>query len=347
MKKIFHFVKSNNLSGLENVVINICTMVKGYDYTYVSTKGPIGKYLRKNNIRHITIPKLTPWNIYKVIRKYKPNIVQAHDARASVFLAFSYFYCKKHHIEMISELHNDDPKMREWWRLRSILYCITSFTYNNIISVSHNIVNHYAYKKVIKNKISFIHNIINISKIKNNLFPYTPSKKWDCAFLGRMEYQKDPIKFVKIIYGLKKYKNHNIKAIMMGNGNLLKKVIMISKRYDLLNNISFTGFVFNPYKYLQKSKLLVMTSRFEGLPLSVLESILIGVPVVSTNLNILKNILTNCGCFEDNNKQFIYVIDELLNNYKKYHYIRKMQISKIREFNNVNQFIDDYRKVYE
>jgi glycosyltransferase involved in cell wall biosynthesis len=43
------------------------------------------------------------------------------------------------------------------------------------------------------------------------------------------------------------------------------------------------SFVHNPYKYISRSRLFVLSSYWEGLPGSLIEALACGVPVVSTN----------------------------------------------------------------
>lgn len=346
MEKIFHFVKSNDLSGLENVVINICTLVKGYNYVYVSTSGPINKVLNRYKIKHLIIPNLNPLTILKVIRKYKPDIVQAHDPLMSVLMFPSYFFCKKYNIRMISELHNTDPKMKSWWRLRSILYLISSFFYNTIIVVSKRTLYNYIYNKYIRNKVSIIPNIVNVYRIRKMLKLSIKNKKWDCMFLGRITYQKNPLKFVEIINELKK-KKKNIRAVIVGNGDLLPKVKSLISKYKLCNNIDCVGFQSNPYKYLQKSKLLIITSRFEGFCLVALESLVIGIPVVSTPLKVLEHLLGDkCVHFESNNFEFVNDIYDLINDNGKYNYFKNISIKEANSINDISKFVSKYNNVY-
>jgi glycosyltransferase involved in cell wall biosynthesis len=47
-------------------------------------------------------------------------------------------------------------------------------------------------------------------------------------------------------------------------------------------HVVFTGFTRNPYRYLARATVSVLTSRFEGLPNVLIESMALGVPIVST-----------------------------------------------------------------
>ena len=78
-----------------------------------------------------------------------------------------------------------------------------------------------------------------------------------------------------------------IKACFIGEGYLYKSCIDLARMLAISENVSFTGHIDDPANYFQRSKILVMPSRSEGLPTSMLEAMACGcVPVVSNVGNI-------------------------------------------------------------
>lgn len=343
MKKIFHFVSTNYLSGLENVVLNISILLRNkYHFVYVSPNGKINYYLKKYHIKHICVNKITPLSVKHVINKYHPNIVQGHDVKASLALAVNVHLCHKYNIKIISELHNDDPRMHRY-SVRSILYYISSFAYDDIIGVYGSVINNYIFNKTIYNKSHIIRNIVNPYRIKK--YPSTP-KKWDCIFLGRFVEQKDPIKFIKIIYFLKK-RMPNISAIMLGNGSLLKECEALIHSYQLKDNIKLVGFQRDPYKYLCESKVLIMPSKYEGLSLVALESLICGIPIVASNIDGFRELINDkCGYLANNLKEFISDTHSVITDKSLYDYKSKESIKHGYILNNVHTFISGYENVY-
>lgn len=61
----------------------------------------------------------------------------------------------------------------------------------------------------------------------------------------------------------------------------------------LKDNIKFFGFLSNPYPVLKKSKILIMTSIYEGTPMCALEAQLLGKPIVATPVDGLLDIVDN------------------------------------------------------
>lgn len=55
------------------------------------------------------------------------------------------------------------------------------------------------------------------------------------------------------------------------------------KTLELTEDIWIPGFDVNPYKYMAKADVFVLSSLYEGLPNVLIEAIRVGTPVISTN----------------------------------------------------------------
>jgi len=62
-----------------------------------------------------------------------------------------------------------------------------------------------------------------------------------------------------------------------------KKLDNLIKSYNLQDRVEIFGFKKNPYPYIKKAKLLVLSSEREGLPSVLIEALALKVPIVSTN----------------------------------------------------------------
>ncbi len=88
---------------------------------------------------------------------------------------------------------------------------------------------------------------------------------------------------------------NNLKLVILGGGEMQDGLYVLCKELSLVvfditgqsytgtENVYFLGFQSNPYRLLSRGKLLVMTSRWEGLPIALLEAMALGVPGVISN----------------------------------------------------------------
>ena len=83
--KVLHILNSNKYSGAENVVITIIkNMPQNFECCYLSCSGPIEKTLLENGIRFKLVDKLSINAIKRVVKEFSPDIIHAHDFKASV-----------------------------------------------------------------------------------------------------------------------------------------------------------------------------------------------------------------------------------------------------------------------
>ena len=84
---------------------------------------------------------------------------------------------------------------------------------------------------------------------------------------------------------LEAYKLSNIpyKLVLLGDGELRDAISQKVENLGLQNKVILAGFQQNPYPIIKRAKLTVLSSDYEGLPTVIIESLGLGVPVVSTD----------------------------------------------------------------
>lgn len=70
---------------------------------------------------------------------------------------------------------------------------------------------------------------------------------------------------------------------ILGNGPLESELKQQAERLGVAAAVDFLGFRQNPWPYFKHAHVFVLSSRYEGLPNVVLESLAVGTPVVATN----------------------------------------------------------------
>lgn len=98
--------------------------------------------------------------------------------------------------------------------------------------------------------------------------------------VGRFSYAKDHATLLEAFATIRKHRR--VKLMLIGDGEDEASVRARCTALGLDEDVIFTGFTRNPYRYLARAAVSVLTSRFEGLPNVLIESLALGVPVVST-----------------------------------------------------------------
>ena len=345
-KRVLHILNTSSYSGAENVVITTINRIANQNTNivcaYSSLDGSIRKILNNNKIQFFPIKKTCIKEIRRVVKIFKPDVIHAHDFTTSITCSMALLK-----IPIISHLHNN-PLWIKKYNPYSIAYLISTINIKKILTVSPAVINEFVFSKYIRNKTKVVSNPIDIKLIQNKVTNnYVSSKIYDLVNIGRLDPQKDPIRFINIVSQVKK-KIPDIKVIMIGAGTLIGDCIQEIKRLDLEKNIVMTGFLDNPYELLTKSKILCLTSKYEGYGLVAVEAMCFGVPVVASRVGGLVNLVNEeCGYLCDSDDNFIDNICNLLINKNEYKNKCFGAINRANEINNIDQYIKYISDMYQ
>lgn len=129
-------------------------------------------------------------------------------------------------------------------------------------------------------------NIINRAKKK-------PCEKWILTFVGSLaQLYKGPDVLLRAIY-LCRLRGWNLKCKIVGDGRMRYYLEKLSQKLEIDDSVVFLGRVDRSEvcKILDTSDLFVLPSRQEGLPRSIIEAMSRGLPVISTNIGGIPELL--------------------------------------------------------
>lgn len=153
--------------------------------------------------------------------------------------------------------------------------------YDSIIAQSKDMAEDLQFNwHIRKDKISLIHNPIDIGKIEilgkelqSNHFDNT---KFNFIAIGRLSKQKG---FDILIERLSNFDTSNIRLYIVGDGNERDILESLIAKYKLQNTVFLLGYQANPYKYIKMADAFILSSRYEGFPNVLLEACCLGKPV--------------------------------------------------------------------
>jgi len=224
-----------------------------------------------------------PVKLRQIVQKFGPHLVHIHGARAGFFYALAAARVPTvYTVHGYHFLHKSPPPVR-WLALMAER--AASRRADRVIFVS----NHDA-------KVAQAYNLLPDSKrgvVIHNGLPLVgiprakPSGTKHIGFLGRLEYQKDPLLFLEVLERLPGYR-----ATIVGGGSLEDEVRAEIKHRGL-SRVRMMGALpqHAALEELSRLQVMVMTARWEGLPHSPLEAMWSGVPVVATNVGGLGEII--------------------------------------------------------
>lgn len=150
-------------------------------------------------------------------------------------------------------------------------------------------------------KILFYYNSLSLRKFSPQnpslieLLNETRPEYFIVGIVARMEIEKRVDIALGIIHSLSQ-KGYKIKFFFFGDGPLIKQMYSLAERLNIHEECEFLGFVENVEQYFKYFDCLLFTSDWEGLPISLWEAMQNRVPVVSTDVGGMKEILLTEQC---------------------------------------------------
>ncbi|MBI1866412.1 MAG: glycosyltransferase [Candidatus Staskawiczbacteria bacterium] len=146
-------------------------------------------------------------------------------------------------------------------------------------------------------------------------------------------------------------KSHPAHLVILGAGPKMKKLVDIAQKMDLSKNIAFLGFQKNPYKFMKRASVFVLSSLQEGFGNVIVEAMACGAPVVSTNCptgpgEIIENGKNGILVSVDDPQKLADAILKILNDQnlaKKF----SMEGQKRAEFFSIKRSVNEYEKTFQ
>ena len=277
--KVMHILSSKIYSGAEKVVCQIIKSFRdddGIEMVYCSPENENVRYMvGQQGIELLGMEKMCASEIRRFIDQEKPDLIHAHDMRASFNAALA---CGR--IPLISHIHNNAYAARGL-SPKTVAYLLAGFKAKHILWVSNSSYEGYAFHKLFAKKSSVLYNIIDTDTIFEKKTQDKNTYDYDMIYVGRLTFQKDPQRLMRLCARLKESKP-DLKVAIVGTGELEEEVKQLCAQLQITENVNFLGFQPNPIKMVHDSKVMILTSRWEGTPMCALEAMALGTPVVST-----------------------------------------------------------------
>jgi len=224
-------------------------------------------------------PILT-WRLRKKLLEKNPDIVHNHTLSSLLYLIPAILLAGKK--KLVHTIHND---LRFYlgplfWTI--IFYLFKIYTVN--LSSSLNIFLQKSPRNI---------NIANGIELKKYLSVKSGNSSGkNILSIGRFENQKNPILLVRVFSNILRY-DKNFHLTMVGTGSLEKRVRKEIKRLNLTKKIILVNQKVEPRIYFQFADYLMLTSRWEGMPLTIIEAMAAGLIVFTTPVGAIKDLISS------------------------------------------------------
>lgn len=226
----------------------------------------------------------------------------------------------------------------EWYFPKNLFLASKIFSKAyGIVAVSEEIESKINQKYQYQN-VKTIYNPLEIEKIENQSLEENNIDFQYIIAVGRMVFDNNK-QFDKLIdaYSKSDLPLKNIKLVLLGDGPQKESLAQLAKSKNIEDKVVFLGFQDNPFKYYKSAKFSVLTSKNEGLPNTITESLACGIPVVSFDCKsgpseLIDNRKNGILVEDQDFDKLILAFNEMINDAKLYDFCRSNAKESIQRF---------------
>ena len=294
-QNILFLTRGMGQGGTENIIIQLCEIFQPLVNNIIvcSCGGILVDKLRMMGINHYTIPDIAnknPVNIIKccltimsIIKNEKITVVHSHHRMAAC-------YAELVASKNIIKLANAHNTFHDKKKLTQFAYCNTK-----IIAVGEMVKKNLTeYFNIPNSQISVIYNGVKAFDHHTNPIDVLQSERVNGKILigniGRLSEQKGMSYFLEAAAITVKV-HPEAYFVIVGDGELKEKLKEKAKDLKLDNKVLFLGYRNDIQNVIQQLDFVVLSSLWEGLPLTPIEAFSVGKPVIGTAVDGTKEII--------------------------------------------------------
>lgn len=297
--KIMQVIPAFRLAGAEVMCENLCIALKNAGETVIavslySEKTAITGRLEKAGVRIEYLDKKLGFDtsiIFKLVRLFKrekPDVVHTHIYASKYGLiaaVLAGINRKIHTVHSIAQ--QEQGKLGK--KINNFMY-----QHCGVVPVAlsqevrKSISDVYGLKEDL---VPTIFNGIDLSKCitKTN---YRENKIFTILHIGRFMQVKNHEILIRAFADF--VKDHPCSKLqLLGEGKLLEKMQDLAKTLGIADKVDFLGLQSNVYPYLHDADVFCLPSEYEGVPMTLIEAMGTGLPIIAGNVGGIPDMLTN------------------------------------------------------
>lgn len=338
-KKILFLIHDLSVGGAEKVLVNLVNHLdrEKFDITVMALfAGGVNEQFLPKDICYKTVFQKMFRGNSKMMLLFSPR--QLHKMFIKDHYDIEVSYLEGPSARIISGCPNKDTKLVTWIHVEQHTRKLAAKSFrsyeesrkcyekfDNVIGVSEYVCNDF---KNIYPSLKHVEVLYNTNETEQIL------EKMDEP-IKEMEFKKHEINLIGVgkivpvkgfdklarIHKKLRTEGYSVHTYVLGVGDEQEKI----ERYLVENQISdtftFLGYQTNPYKYVHRADLFVCASIAEGFSTAATEALIVGTPVITTEVSGMKEMLgehNEYGVVTENSEDALYHgLKELLDNPKK------------------------------
>jgi glycosyltransferase involved in cell wall biosynthesis len=286
-KLAIDLVSNVNTEKFEVILISLFPQKNSIYEVIASERGIRVIYLNKRP----GLDLFTFFELWKTLQKFKPDVVHTHIYTSTY--VWPWMMCHKK-AKWVHTVHSVASK--ELYSFHKPIMTTVYKSYRNFAPVA---ISNYIKQSVLEeyqvpeSRINLVYNGIDLkffnpSETKKN----KDSTDMEFICVARLNPVKNHKLLLNAFYELLKVFPQS-RLTLVGEGELRPELEKIIIHLKIQDNVDIIGETNDVRYYLTKADIFILTSKYEGLPLSILESMAVGLPIIATEVGGIPDIVKN------------------------------------------------------
>lgn len=356
MKNILYILSNLKEDGGQTVV---CTLLKELNNEQYKVKllvmdlpveNKLTNLLEKNNIEFEFCSVGSAKGIYKLYRVYK--MVKWINERVTAFSAdivhvhleilYSWLWALKYKRKIIFTVHS---AAQRYDTITSILFkLLKKKELISVTCVSKTTANQFEKTFKVSN-VKVIYNPVDLEHFQRKS---SREEKNEIIFVNVARFH--PVKNHKLLidaWDILIRELTNIKLILIGDGAERIQIQRMIEQKELIASVELLGEINDVAPILRNADVFVLSSLSEALPVSVIEAMAVGLPIISTNVGGLQELVTDNGILVESNNvlQLMEAMKELANSITERARMGELSEEYAEKF-GVHKIVTQYEEIY-
>ena len=300
---VLHLLHSLDVGGAERLVLSLCHQLKKNKRFSPIVCGLTNNRGLQNEFERLNIPLISlgkadgfdtsiPLKIRKIIKEKNISIIHSHNVGAWIYGVFTQI------ISPVKLVHTEHSNVFEHEKFRFVFERFLAVFTSKIIADSQMVADYMVTKQhIAQKKIITIWNGVDIDLFQNTIQHNGPPEAWAknklvLGCVARLVPVKDHntlLSAFKLI--ISSFPETHL--LLVGDGPERERIEEKADQLNISQNVTISGFTDDVRPYLALTDIFVLSSLSEGIPISLLEAMASGLPVVATSVGGTPEVIEN------------------------------------------------------
>lgn len=299
-----HLIYRFDIGGLERVMVNCINAMQGHSFKHVvislTDVSDFAKHLHDSVAVYQLNKKpgkdlASHWRLFKLLRRIKPQILHTYNLAALEYHIVAKLAGVQGHIHAEHGRDNADPHGLN--KKHNFLRKVLALFIHHFVAVSTDLAQWLdTTVGITQDKIILIRNGINTDDFyrRRTIQDQKTDKTRRFIHVARLDLVKDQANLIAAFAKLfhTKATEQNIHLTIVGDGGEMEQLRQLAKQLKVIDYIEFTGARNDIAQLLAHADVFVLSSIAEGIPMTVLEAMAASLPIISTDVGGLAELIT-------------------------------------------------------